>query len=242
MSNPKLFYHNVLDGALTASTTASGYNVNNLRDWRPYTWWKATALPATITRDYGSAVAADYALVYGEAATYEIRGSTDNFGASDVLVGTITLTATGLGLVTFASVSYRYWRVRQTGSGTPAVAIAAIGAALEMPVPLDSGFDPIGRKVMGQVNRSSDGHPLGRVIDFEQWEAKIKFSWCAWSFARNTFLPAWSAHLRSKPFGFCWDPAAYPGEVRLVTMGESLTMPHVPGSYCDIEFDVQAVV
>ena len=240
MANPKIFYANLLTAAMTASTTATGYAVANLVDWRSYTRWKPTAAPATLTMDCGSAQAADYGFVYAEAGTYQVRGSTDNFSASDVLLGTITLTATGPGLVVFASVSYRYYRITST-TGTPEVGIAAIGAALEMPVPLDAGFDPVGRRVMGQINRSVGGHSLGRVIDYEEWSEKLKFSWCTWSFYRNTFLTAWIGHLRSKPFGFCWDPASYPGEVRLVTAGDSLDIPHQPGSYCDIGFEVKAV-
>lgn len=242
MSNPKIFYNNVLDGSgLAASTTATGYNVDNLRDWYPFTWWKPTALPATITRDYGGAVSCDYGLVYGEAATYEIRGSTDNFSASDVLCGTITLTATGLGFVSFNSASYRYWRVKQTGSGTPAVAIAAIGAALDMPVPLDVGFDPVGREVNASLNRSIDGHALGRVVESEIWKGKLKFNFVTWSWVRATWLAAWAAHLRDKPFGFAWDPANYPLEVRLLAVDGGFETPHQPGSWSDLQFDVAGV-
>ena len=241
MANPKIFYANLLTTAMVASTTASGYAPANLVDWRPYTRWKPTAAPATLTMDCGSAQAADYGFVYAEAGTYQVRASTDNFSASDVLLGTITLTATGPGLVVFASVSYRYYRITST-TGTPEVGIAAVGAALEMPVPLDAGFGPIDRKVIGQINRSVGGHALGRVIDYEDWSAKLKFAWCTWSFARNTFKPAWISHLRSKPFGFCWDPSAYPDEVRLVMAGDSLDISHQPGSYCDVEFEIKGVL
>ena len=120
MANPKIFYANLLTAAMVASTTASGYAVANLVDWRSYTRWKPTAAPATLTMDCGSAQAADYGFVYAEAGTYQVRASTDNFSASDVLLGTITLTATGPGLVVFASVSYRYYRITST-TGTPEV-------------------------------------------------------------------------------------------------------------------------
>lgn len=244
MSNPKIFYQNHLDGSgLSASTTAAGYSVDNLRDWRPYTRWKSTALPATITRDYGSALAADYGFVCGQPATYEFHGSTDNFASSDVLLGSVTLTKAGfsLGLAVFGSASYRYWRVRQTGTGTPEVAIAAIGAALEMPVPLDAGFDPLRRKVYGQRNQSEKGYGLGRVTDFEEWMQTLQFNWVTWAFVRSTFDPAWLAHLRDKPFAFCWDPATYAGEVRLVETGEQYETAHQPGGWAHLSFDVSGV-
>lgn len=239
---PKIFYESrFADAAPVASTTASGYSVLNVRDWRPYTWWKATVLPATITVDCGVARAADYLLVYGEAATYEVRGSTDNFAASDVPLGSVTLTALGFGLVLFASVSYRYWRLRQTGSGTPAVAIAAPGAALEFPRRMASGFDPIGRSVEGQSNRSERGHPLGSVIDFEEWSGSLSFKNLSQSWVRGTFVPAWKTHLRGSPFLFAWDPVDHASELYLVKAGPGYKTPHGVGQYCDLQFDVKGV-
>jgi len=245
-AQPIILYENRFsDATPAASTTATGYSVLNVRDWRPYTWWKPTASPSTITVNCGSAKAADYGLVYAEAGTYEIRGSTDNFGASDVLKGTITLTATGLGLVQFASVSYQYWRVKST-SGTPAIAIASIGAALTIPAWPDQGFDPLGRKVHGEFNRSVMGNPLGRVTDWEEWSDELKFTLVStdtgWTWARNTFLPAWRAHLRDKPFVYAWEPGDHPTELVLVAARDEFSTPHQSGSLCDLRLPVTGVI
>jgi len=89
---PKILHDNRLDDAApVASTTAEDYDVLNLRDWRPYTWWKPTALPATVTVDCGMARAADYAYINGHNlvsshAAIEVRGSSDNFVTSDVRI------------------------------------------------------------------------------------------------------------------------------------------------------------
>lgn len=243
MALPKLFYDNRFDDATpVASTTAAGdFNVLNLRDWRPYTWWKPSAIPATVTVDSGSAKASDYLLVYGEAGTYEARGSTDNFGASNVLLATAVLTEPGFKLVPFASASHRYTRLTIPSGAAPAVAICAIGAALEAPVYLEGEFNPIDRRVMGQTNRNENGWPLGRSVDFEEWSARIFLQNVAWSWARDTLVPAWKAHLRGSPFGFVWEADLYPGDVRLVSAGESLRIPHRAGSLCDVEIEVQGV-
>lgn len=242
MAKPKFLYDNRFgDATPVASSTAAGdYNVLNLRDWRPYTWWKPASAPSTVTVDSGTSKARDYLLVYGEAGTYEARGSTDNFGSSDVLLATLVLPATGLGLATFASASHRYTRLR-IGSGTPAAAIAAIGAALESPVFFDGEFDPVRRRVHGQSNRNENGHPLGRIVYFEGWESQILLRNVAWSWARNTFIPAWKAHLRGAPFGFVWESDLYPEDVRLVQAGEDLRTPHRAGSLCDVELDVEGL-
>lgn len=415
MSNPKILYDNRLsDATPTASSTASGYSVLNLRDWRPYTWWAPASLPATVTVDCGVAREADYALLYGhdlhsKNLFAEIQGSADgsawttlsstnlaphraedasqslvgatvaanvatsprgalvadkvientatsshylvlvptgysaakasvyyelkaagryraaiNIGSdtinrcaieANLNTGSITVTngggsITSLGngwygihgystldiptdsysvlylldaagndvytgngtdgvlvgyrhfrlgvekphrelenkgiLLQFARTSYRYWRVRLVsadGSGNvPTLAIAAIGQALELPEPISGTFDPIGRRVHGQSNSSELGHPLGRVIEFEEWQKQLRIEYLSWDWLRANWLPAWQAHLRSSPFAFCWDPTNYPDEVRVVTAGDQFMTQHHSGKYASLELDLKGVV
>jgi len=243
MARPRFLYDNrFADATPVASSTAAGdFNVANLVDFRPYTWWKPSAIPATVTVDSGSAKARDFLLVYGEAGTYEARGSTDNFSASNVLLATAVLSAPGLKLVPFASASHRYTRLTIPSGSAPAVAIAVIGAALEAPVYLEGEFNPIDRRVMGQSNRNENGWPLGRIVYFEEWSARIFLQNVAWSWARDTLTPAWKAHLRGSPFGFVWEADLYPEDVRLVSSGESLRIPHRAGSLCDVEIEIEGV-
>lgn len=249
MAKPHIFYDNRLaDATVVASSTASGYAAANVADWRAYSWWKPAALPATLTVDCTAPRAADYALVYGhdlytQGCTVEVRGSTDNFAASDVLVATSTPTSNDPLLLLFASASYRYWRVRITGAGAaPALAIAAIGARLELPSWLPQPFDPVGRQIMGQSNRNERGQALGRVIEFESWKEQIKLERVTWSWLRSTWLPAWRAHLRSTPFVFGWEVDLYPTDLKLVTAGDKFDTPHYSGSTCDLTLDLEAVV
>jgi len=236
VSNPAFYYDNRLDdGTPVASTTATGdFNVLNLRDWRPYSWWKPTAMPATVTVDCGSAKSSDYMVLYAEAGSYECRGSTDNFSASDVLLGTLVLTETTLALLRFNSASYRWWRLRMTGS-VRSVAICSIGAALTMPEPLDEGFDPLGRNPEGRYARSMKGLPLGRLVDFEEWNGNLRFNLVTWAWLRATWEPAWEAHLGRDPFAFCWDPVNYPTEVRLAAVKDAFKTPHKAGGYADLD-------
>lgn len=434
MGKPVFLYDNRLAATVAASTTATGYAAANVIDWRPYTWWKPTALPATLTQDCGAAAAADYALVYGhDLATHgcaiDIRGSTDNFVASNVLLDTHNAADSGAILRLFGSASYRYWRLRirprnallfseqfdnaawtkggasisanattapdgattadklvedtSTGSHTvlvnnfpviantthtfsayvkaaervsgridvsnggntsgfrayfnltdgtvslgtaygtgtysgasiqdvgdgwyrvsvtgvvdssstttdlfllldnntdgssvsytgdgasgfyvwgaqfeesssastyfatgsahtmPSLAIAAIGAKLEPTTWLLQGFDPIGRTVESSTNRNANGQPLGRVIDYERWQQTITLQSVSWSWLRNTFEPAWESHLRSSPFGFCWEPDSYAAEVRLVVAGDKVDTPHRSGLLADLSIELSGVV
>lgn len=247
MTAPRIFYDSrFADGGLVASSTASGYHADNLTDWRPYTWWKPTALPATVTVDCGSAKAADYWFVYGhdlasQGATIELRGSTDNFGVSNVLVDSLTPSTDRPFVRTFAQASYRYWRLRITGTTMPSIAIAAAGLKLELPGYLALDFDPVARRMVGQTNRNERGQPLGKIVDFVEREQRIVVRRVSWSWLRQTFVPVWNAHLRAVPFGFVWN-AAIDAEPWLATMGDEIETPHHAAQLCDIAFTLRNVV
>lgn len=236
MGFPKIFHDNRFDDATpAASTTATGYDVLNLLDWRPYTKWQPTALPATVTVDSGSALAADYALCWEhdlatQGATFEVRGSTDNFAASNVLLATKTPTTDDPFLLEWATSNYRYRRITITGTTVPTLGIAAIGAALEIPQYLREGFDPRGRKPMGVFNKSVAGMPLGRTVQYEEWSQSLTFELLTWAWIRATWEPAWEAHLRGEPFVFAWDSVSHATELVLVTVKDGFQTPHKQGS------------
>jgi len=137
--------------------------------------------------------------------------------------------------------SYRYYGLRCTDAAAPSLAIAAIGEALEAPVYFEGSFSPIDREVHGQTNRNEAGHALGRIVEFESWKSPILLKNVSWSWARDTFLPAWRAHLRGSPFGFCWDSELHPEDGRLVDGGNKLAIPHRAGALCDVQIDVEGV-
>lgn len=244
MATPKIVHDNRLDDATpTSSGDAAGYSVLNLRDWRPFTYWKPSALPGTVTVDCGAPKAVDNWLIWGHTLhtngnTIELHGSTDNFGVSDVTVDSATPTDDTPFLRLVASVSYRYWRLKVLNGTAPTIAIAALGAALSFPYQMDQGFDPTARTVVAQDNRSASGYPLGRVTYFEKYEQTLAWSMLAWSWIRGTFLPAWTSHLRDRPFVFAWDTDTYPADLKLVAIKDMLKTPTNNGPYSDMQFDV----
>lgn len=144
-------------------------------------------------------------------------------------------------LKTFTKTRKRYWRARITGSAAPSLAILAVGSALEVPTWLPQGFDPLTRKVVGQTNRNANGHGLGKVIDFEEWSQQLRFERVAWSWLRETWLPAWRAHLRSAPFALAWDTDTDPANVKLLTADDEFSTPHYAGSTADLTLGVTGV-
>lgn len=250
MAKPHIFFDNRLaDATPVASSTAAGggYAAANLGDWRAYTCWKPSALPATVTVDCGAPVAADYALVHGhdlfsKGCTVEVRASTDNFAASNVLLATLTPTSDKPLAALFNTATYRYWRLVVDGADEPAIAIAAIGQRMELPTWFPQPFDPLGRKVVGQTNRNEQGHALGKAIKFQSWKEKVKLERVPWSWAHDTFAPAFDAHLMSTPFALAWELDIFPSDIKLINPIESYETPHYSGSTCDVTFDVEAVV
>lgn len=247
MTGPLVLYENRLNDAVpVASTTAAGFSVLNLRDARPYTFWKPTANPSTVTVDCGSAKLADYLLVYGHNAgstgcTVEIRKSTDNFAANDVLVATSTPIDDKPLLVLFTSASSRYWRVVFKTGTVPTVAMVLFGNRLEVPAGVKMGFDPLGRASIAQYNRSVKGYPLGKVINYQEWKETLNFELVSWTWARTTWGAAWDAWLQSEPWLFAWNADTYPKETYLVT-ADSYATPHKSGSLCDLSVPVVGVM
>ncbi len=250
MGYPKLLFDNMFADAtpVASNTFAGNFSAANIADMRPYTWWKANALPASLSVDSGSIQPANYALVYGHnlftnAATVEVRGSTDNFVASNVLLGMLTPASDAPFLLEFTTANYRYWRLNITGAAgnQPAIAIAMIGAALVMPTGLPQGFDPLVRNVNQQIITNDNGHPLGTIVNFESWKQTLKFDFLAWSWLRATWQPAWRSNLRGLPFIFAWDSANYPNELQLVHAGMNYSTPHSSGSRASLQFEVSGV-
>lgn len=125
--------------------------------------------------------------------------------------------------------------------GLPSMAIAMIGAAMELPTGLESTFDPVGRKLDGRKIANNNGQPLGSLVDYSRWEQTVTLRAVSWSWVRSTWLPAFEAALQSDPFVFSWDPGNYPDECRMVTTDGDFATPHRSGSICDLTVNLRGV-
>lgn len=247
MSKPAILYDSRLkDGVPVASGTAAGaFDVANLTDWRPFTWWKPDAMPGTVTVDAGVAAAVNYWAVWGhdlgtQGATIELRKSSDNFGGNDVLIDSFTPTDDDPFARYVATADERYWRFRLTGATAPSLAIAAMGVLFEFPEYLEQGFDPLGAEPMGGFNRAVKGAPLGRSSDYELWSQELEFRQISRNWIRDSFKPAWDAHLKSDPFIFAWDRGGHAGELYLAVAAGGIAAPHRGGVKADLSFRIEA--
>ncbi len=236
------------DDAPTASTTAAGdFDPLNLRDWRTFSFWKPTVLPATVDFDAGlSSPNNDYMMIWGhdlgtQGATVELRRADNAAFTGDTLVASHTPTDDKPFALHFTPQSQRFWRLRFTGTTVPTIAIAAIGAKLEFPKRLHKGFDPTMRDPQGAFNISEKGQPLGSSVEFEAWEESLEFRSVSWDFIRNTWVPAWKTNLVRRPFAFLWDRTTYPDEIHLCQRRGRYRTPHSAGQIVDLRFDVMGL-
>lgn len=122
----RLYYPNLVDdySAITGSSRASSdLSYENVAHEHVSKVWRtgATLADEYVTFDLGSSQAATAAIIFAHdlesadasAGVIEVRKSTDNFAANDVLVGSFTFSAAAM-VLTFASTSSRYWRIKFT--------------------------------------------------------------------------------------------------------------------------------
>jgi len=169
MATPLILSDNLFDDAVlhptyvvtTSGTEVAGaelFNIaDNLRDTVGFTV-QETNTAISITVDAGAAVSAD-TIIFDvghnlKGAAVQVRGSTDNFAASNVLVSTFTipsaagglgsagcLTPKGVAWMRFASASYRYWRVVLPALGAgiaPRLGNLHLGQSYRFPTYLDA--------------------------------------------------------------------------------------------------------
>lgn len=243
-TGPLILHHNVMEGA-TVSSTAAGFDAAHLEDWRQYTFWKPSSLPATITKDTGAPTSVDYLLLDGgefAGLTVTLRGSTDNFVGSDVVLGTAAVT-TGKGcfLHLTTPVSYRYYRIQISGIVAPIISIAAVGLATEMPFGMGEGYDALAREEVGARNTNENGYPLGIVSKFEKIDRNLTFNLVDWEFLRDDWLSAWDA-IKQRPFGFVWDPDGHPDEVDILMTDGGFDAPQMAGDMATITVQCHGVL
>lgn len=234
-----MFDNRLNDCTPTATSTAVGYDVLNLRDLRPYTWWKATSTATQyITTPLAGAKTANCLAIYGHnlgtiGATVSVECSSDNF-QTDVtvaLAGFVPMNDKAI-LKTFTQLSKQDWRLKITGASAAAqMAILCIGDKLQFERFVTGNFDPNEEEIKGRSLKDDDGQLLGADIDHIKVAVSVSWKYLTPSWVKNSFRPAWDSHIRRlKPFFFAWDPGDHPDEVYFVRVpdGHRLRMPYDP--------------
>jgi hypothetical protein len=258
MSNPMILSDNLFDdaGTLSASDTDtdSAYSVDNIKDLRPYTWWKAAnattgakwikiALTAAATADSLGIIG--HNLSTAGVFSFKIEHSPDNSTWTTVFSldeGDDELHSDKAFFVTFTAPAVKgYWRILiedDTGAGytaVPQIAVIMLGTRIDMPTTPDTPFDPGKEKASASVI-SNGGNLLGSVYRFTTTRITAVFAQLTRTFVWNTLYPWWTSHAKlGKPFFFVWDYANYATDVRWVKLvdGAQFERPLSRGTYVD---------
>lgn len=232
MGKPILLYDNrFLDGTITATDTAADYDVNNIKDLRTYTFWKAASAGTKyLTVDCGSGKSADSLGIIGHnlktaSAVISVESSADNIAWTERLAG-FTPADDRAVLKTFTAVSARYWRMKiVTTTVAPQLAVVMLGQRLTFERYLQGPFDPAPEKIEGDSQRSKTGNLLGSVVYYHSMKISAGFKNVTPTWIRDTFKPAWDIHLSLlKPFFFAWDPESHSDEVFFVKVPENFEL------------------
>lgn len=198
--------NSVLVGAtLAASTTAQGFDVRYLRDWRTYTRWEATGTAAQlITIDCLTSKQADMIGIEAHnlaGLTLTVQTSADglawaNHATVQAAAGTI--------LARFTATASRWWRLSIPIAATPArIGVLAIGKALDMPL-ISGEYTPLEETPRMDVQISESGALLGAVVSHIETSVSVPFEHVDDTWLRQTFKPVWDAHLAAGvPFFWC---------------------------------------
>jgi len=231
---PLILYDNrFLDAVPTATNTDTGYNVNNVTDLRPFTFWQEASVGTRyITVDCGSAKAADTLAICGHNlytanATVSLEYSTDNFAANteEAVAGFVPTSDKAL-VKTFASVTKQYWRLKIVTAATKAkIAVLCVGARLDFTRYPSGNFDPCPEKLNAIAARSKAGYMIGATLKNIGIAISVNFKSLTTTFIENTFRPAWTAHLSlCKPFFWAWDITNHATEVYFVNIPPDFTL------------------
>lgn len=226
--NPLILYSNkLLTCTLAASGTYSGYDVQNVLDYRPYTFWKAAAGGSNWVKGYWAAAqAVDCVGIVGHnlnsvGASIYVESSIDG---TTWTVATQTTPSNDYAIMfSFASQTKQYWRLRiENTVGIPYLGVLMFGSALQFEQPPDAPLTPKNVKLVGETAISETGNLLGANVKFNQleishtWQNKVTATWYT-----NSFEPFMENHAELlKPFFYAWDLTNRAGDIYFVRLRE----------------------
>ena len=222
-----IIYENVFEqGTLSATDTASGFNVANICDYRPWTKWRANSAGTKyITVNFtASSRSVDCIGFIGHnfataAATISVEYYDTGPGWVECVAG-FTVSNNNAFIKTFNAVDAEELRVKiVTASVAPEVGVILGGSRLAFPYPPDGPYTPFEETISAVSEISRQGNFLGALINHTRRRISARWSWLTKTFVYTTFKAVWDAHLKDlKPFFFCWDISGNIADAYYVTL------------------------
>lgn len=228
--NPFIFrYNNFLFGTISATDTASGYDVNNIIDYRPYTYWvAASAGTKYITLDGSGNYPGDTLGIAGHnlgTASAKLTVEFYNIGTTtwEVILDEFTVTSDKPIIKKFPSSKTAYdWRLKiVTASIAPRIGVMQISGRTEFPYPPNAPLTHKQLTPLFDSYESESGYLLGVNHKFTRLQLSHSWSNLSATFIDSTYLPMWEAHLaKGYPFFYAVDLDNAPNEVYYVRIAD----------------------
>ncbi len=216
---PAILFDSVLGRATLAPSSTADGAVANVLGPQTYDWWRASAMPATLTATLDAAESCDCCALIGDGlaglSVYVERksGSTWLTAASAAPADDSAL------MLVFPAASATQWRIRITGSAPPAIRIAYLGARLIVPESVAAPYVAAdsAQRVELMTARSLGGQYLGastyrRGLSGEVAFGPVPRAWVDGDLrafrdvydAGGTFFFAGSPALMPRDIAYCW--------------------------------------
>lgn len=250
MNHARIGYDNHVDDStttVTPSTEATGFEADATQNELTYDKWKATALPATLKYDFGSAKSFSYIGIAAhtlgtEGATVVAEYSTDDISYTSLNVD-ITPTDDSAIMLLFTEVSARYMRLTVSGSTIPVVGVVYCGQVLSMYRPFYGGHTPavLNRKTTFKPNKSVNGQWLGRSIIRSGLVAEYSWRHIPIGWYETNFDP-FVEHAIEKPFFVAWNPDKFADHVVYAWTSDDIS-PTLMGvrDLCEFSFQAEGI-
>lgn len=250
-SLPTVLFQNVFaSGTLTASSEATGYPKENVLDESTVKYWSPTSLPATLSVDYGSSVAADALGIVAHdldtaGCSIKVQKSVDGITYTDV-TSSVTPTDNTTLLLLFTSTSSRYWRLSITGASTmPFIGVVFLGARFNFPAGVKAPYTPVWLSQQYELLTSTTlgGQFLGNRVLRQGGLTAINLVSLERDFAEDDLLPFRDYYNLGKAFVWAAGPSVFSKDVGYVWRTEgSVIAPTFDenGSWMSVSMEVNA--
>jgi hypothetical protein len=253
LSFPRILYDDVWDDAtITASTEDTDAEAANVADGLTWDYWRPTALPATLTATLDDPAQVDYALFAAhDFGTMEVTLTLEYYDGSwhsiaEIMPGTDRVFA-----LLFSTVTGTAFRLTVSGDDSPeqipSLGVLMMGQSLVMERGQILKNNPItySRRTIVRPQVSEGGKLLGRSIRRQGVGTDLEFQYLTATWVRTYFEP-FILHARTKPWGWIWQPEAYPTEVALLwtPSGKEDIQPKYNGlqTRMDVKFSVEGII
>lgn len=227
-----LRYNNFLFGNITATDTASGYDINNIRDWRDYTYWVAASHGTKyITLDGSGNYKGNTLGIAGHnlgtaAAKVTIDYYKESTGTWETALSEFDVTSDKPLVKTFTEQEAYDWRIKiVTASIAPRIGVLMLSQRTEFPSAPEAPLVNKSLTPLSEAYESESGYLLGIDHKYTKLEINHTYKLLTATFVDSTFLPMWEAHLKlGYPFFYAVDLVNSPLEAWWVRMKKDFVL------------------